>query len=661
MSSNWGVRDSASQYLIDQWGGGYFAVNDDGHVVVTPRGPDGPQLDVYDLVEELRARGHGLPVLLRFPDIITQRIHGLTAAFERAIQAEGYRGAYHCVYPIKVNQHRRVVEAVLASAGERPIGLEAGSKPEVLAAFAQANEPGQLLVLNGYKDDEYVETALLARKLGLNSILVIDRFRELDIAIRVSKRLGIPPVLGVRAQLDARVEGKWTESSGPGSKFGLDPEELVETIEKLEEHGLLDSLQLLHFHVGSQITGIQGLKTAAQEGARVYVELKKLGANMRYLDVGGGLAVDYDGTQSTNHSSMNYDMQEYANNVVFHVREMCDEAKVEHPEILTESGRAITAHHSLLVFDVPDLDDGLPRDVPPPIQDDEHRILKALAEAWRAAGDGNLLECWHDANHARKEAITLFASGVFNLRQRARADELFRACCRRVLDRIRTMPPDDVPEDLQDLERRFADIFFGNFSIFQSAPDNWAVGQLFPIMPIHRLGEEPTRRGVVADLTCDSDGMIDRFIGDGGEEPVLRLHEANGRPYYVGVFLLGAYQEILGDLHNLFGDTNAVHVSIDEAGRPILADIVEHDSVTEVLGYVGYDRRFLLAKVRKTVERALRDGTIDLAESSLFLRDYENGLAGTTYLEAEHAPGHESGPTSELAGPGSLSDSETRG
>jgi len=457
--------------------------------------------------------------------------------------------------------------------------------------------------------------------------------RELDLVLDVADHLGIVPCLGVRAQLDARVTGRWTESSGMGSKFGLDSEEIVEAVERLQERGRLDSLKLLHFHVGSQITGIGGLKDAVQEGARIYVELVRMGAPLKYLDVGGGLAVDYDGSRSTNHYSMNYDLQEYANNVVFHIREMCDEKDVPHPDILSESGRALVAHHSVLVLDVPDVDEGLPRDLPAPLAPDEHRILKALAETVDAVGADTYAECWHDANHARSEAVQLFRLGVFDLAQRARADELFRVCCGRILDVIQDLDPEEIPEELADLERRFCDIYFGNFSVFQSAPDHWAVDQLFPIMPIHRLSERPDRRGVLADLTCDSDGLIDRFIGNPDERTVLPLHSLNGGPYYVGIFMLGAYQEILGDLHNLFGDTNAVHVSIDEEGSPVLADVVEHDTVTEVLGYVGFDRRYLLSRMRHAVERALRRGTMGLSESALFLRDYEHGLAGTTYLE----------------------------
>ncbi len=636
--NRWSTQDSIELYHILEWGAGYFRVSSRGTVEVTPHGPSGPHLDLEEIVEQLQKRGLGLPILLRFPDIIGSRIRSLAGAFSRAISDEGYRGRYHCVYPIKVNQERRVVEAVLEHGAEVGLGVEAGSKPEVLAALALADRPESLLILNGYKDAEFVETALLARKLGRDAIIVIDRFRELETVLRVADRLQITPRIGVRARLDARASGKWTESSGIGSKFGLHPEELMAVVRMLKERELLDSLVLLHFHVGSQITGIAGLKDAVQEGARIYVELALLGAPLKYLDVGGGLGVDYDGSQSTNDSSTNYDLQEYANNVVYHIREMCDEKEVPHPDIISESGRAIVAHHSVLVLDLPDMDAGLPRSAPEAIDEDEHRVLHALYETWARVSADNYLECWHDAKHAREEAVTLFSLGVLDLAGRARTDQLYRACCSRILEFLRGVPLEETPEELVDLERRFCDIYFGNFSIFQSAPDHWAVDQLFPIMPIHRLNEEPTRRAVVADLTCDSDGVIDRFIGIPEEQAVLPLHALNGKPYYLGIFLLGAYQEILGDLHNLFGDTNAVHVTVDADGKPVLADVVENDTVTDVLQYVGYDRKDLLARMRRAVELALQRGWIGLEESALFLRDYERGLSGPTYLEEEEPP-----------------------
>ncbi|NNE44006.1 MAG: biosynthetic arginine decarboxylase [Gemmatimonadetes bacterium] len=632
MSGNWTLKKSRDLYRVDSWGGGYFGVNDDGHIAVTPRGPSGPSLDLKVLVDQLRERGLGLPLLIRFPSIINSRIDKLYEAFANAIETEGYRGSYRPVYPIKVNQQRRVVDALLHHGAPHQVGLEAGSKPEVLVALAMTESPEAPLILNGYKDHEFVETALLATRLGRNAIVVVDRFHELELILRTADRLGIPPRIGVRAQLDAKADGRWTESSGLGSKFGLESDELVDLVERLREAGQLDSLVLLHFHIGSQVTDIRGLKEAAQEAGRVFGELVKLGAPLQYLDVGGGLGVDYDGTQSTNASSVNYGLQEYANNVVFHVREMCDEMGVDHPDLISESGRALVAHHSLLVTDVRDMDEGLDPEDPRPVAESEHRLLRSLYSTWESISDANLQECWHDANHSREEAVTLFANGVLDLRGRARADELFRACSARILKRVRRMR--EVPEEFDELERQCSDIYFANFSIFQSAPDHWAVGQVFPVMPIHRLDEEPVRRGVVADLTCDSDGLMDHFAGS-GERSVLRLHELNESPYYLGIFLLGAYQEILGDLHNLFGDTNAVHVDIDEDGAAVLLDVDGHDTVSDVLRYVGFERRTLMARMRRAVERALREGSLSLRESRLFLRDFEHGLSGTTYLEDE--------------------------
>ena len=628
----WTVGDSIDLYHIGAWGAGYFRVNAEGNVEVTPQGPDGPSLDLYDLAGQLSGRGLDMPLLLRFPDILRSRIDSLTGAFATAIQNENYQGRYHCIYPIKVNQQHRVVGALVEHGQRHGLGLEAGSKPELLVALALAENPEALLILNGYKDHEYMETALLANKLGRNAIIVVDRYRELDMILHAADRLNVRPRIGVRAKLDARAEGKWTETSGQGSKFGLGPEEIVRVVEKLRHRGMLDSLELLHFHIGSQITAIRSLRDALIEAGRMFVELTRMGAPLRYLDVGGGLGVDYDGSKSTSDSSANYDIQEYANDVVFHIREICDEQGVKHPDILSESGRALVAHHSVLVLNVPDLEEGLSQEPPEePLAQETNRAIRSLYETWRAINPDNVQESWHDANYAREEAVTLFRHGILGLEGRARVDHLYQACCAKILKLVRQMDP--IPDELRGLERRFCDTFYGNFSVFQSTPDHWAVDQLFPIMPIHRLDERPTRRGIIADLTCDSDGKIDRFIGIPREKSVIELHALNDQPYYIGIFLIGAYQEILGDLHNLFGDTNAVHVSLDVEGKPILDDVVEQDTVADVLGYVGFDRRDLRARMRRAVERALQRGNITLKESALFLRHYENGLSGTTYLE----------------------------
>lgn len=630
----WSVRDSIDLYQIDAWGAGYFRISAEGTVEVTPQGPDGPSLDLFDLVGQLSGRGLDMPLLLRFPDILRSRVDALTGAFAKSIQNENYQGRYHCIYPIKVNQQHRVVGALVEHGQRVNLGLEAGSKPELLVALALAENPEALLILNGYKDNEYMETALLANKLGRNAIIVIDRFRELDMILRAADGLGVRPRIGVRAKLDARAEGKWTESSGQGSKFGLDPEEIVRVVEKLKARGMLDSLELLHFHIGSQITAIRSLKDALIEAARTFVELTRMGTQLKYIDVGGGLGVDYDGSKSSNDSSANYGLQEYANDVVFHIREICDEQGVKHPDILSESGRALVAHHSVLVLNVPDMDEGLSAEVPQePLPREANRAIKALYDTWKTINPDNLQESWHDANYARDEAGTLFRHGILGLEGRARVDHLYGACCAKILQIVRGL--ETVPDELRGLERRFCDTFYGNFSVFQSAPDHWAVDQLFPIVPIHRLNERPTRRGIIADLTCDSDGKIDRFIGNPYEKSVLELHAMNDESYYIGIFLIGAYQEILGDLHNLFGDTNAVHVSVDVEGKAILDDVVEQDTVADVLGYVGFDRRDLRARVRRAVEKALQRGNITLKESALFLRHYEDGLSGGTYLEEE--------------------------
>jgi arginine decarboxylase len=634
--ARWSVEDSIDLYHIGAWGAGYFRVNSAGNVEVTPQGPNGPSLDLYDLAGQLSGRGLDMPLLLRFPDILRSRIDALTGAFSTAIQGENYQGRYHCIYPIKVNQQHRVVGALVEHGQRHGLGLEAGSKPELLVALALAENPEALLILNGYKDHEYMETALLANKLGRNAIIVVDRYRELDMILHAADRLNVKPRIGVRAKLDARAEGKWTETSGQGSKFGLGPEEIVRAVEKLRDRGMLDSLELLHFHIGSQITAIRSLRDALIEAARMFVELTRMGAPLRYLDVGGGLGVDYDGSKSTSESSANYDLQEYANDVIFHIREICDEQGVKHPDILSESGRALVAHHSVLVLNVPDLEEGLSQEPPQePLARESNRAIRSLYETWRAINPDNVQESWHDANYAREEAVTLFRHGILGLEGRARVDHMYQACCAKILNLVRQMDP--VPDELRGLERRFCDTFYGNFSVFQSTPDHWAVDQLFPIMPIHRLNERPTRKGIIADLTCDSDGKIDRFIGIPREKSVIELHPLNGEPYYIGIFLIGAYQEILGDLHNLFGDTNAVHVSVDVEGKPILDDVVEQDSVADVLGYVGFDRRDLRARMRRAVERALQRGNITLKESALFLRHYENGLSGTTYLEEDSA------------------------
>ena len=631
----WTTRDSAQLYNVGGWSSGYFGINDAGHVEVMPRGAGGPSLDLYDLIQDLQRRGLGMPLLMRFSDILKSRVETLVGCFESAIREYGYRGRYRGVYPIKVNQQHQVVEELVEFGRPYGLGLEAGSKPELLAALALLDSPDALLVLNGYKDVEYAETALLSQKLGRYPIVVIDRFRELEMLIQVARRLGIRPHIGVRAKLTTRGAGKWMESTGDRSKFGLTATELVLLVDRLREAKMLDCLEMLHFHIGSQISSVRAIKDAMKEACRIYVELAAAGAGLKFMDVGGGLGVDYDGSSTNWSSSTNYTMQEYANDVVATVQEACEVAGVPHPDILSESGRALVAHHSVLVFNILDVNQVLAGQAPPAVNEAEHPVIHQLLETWRSVSRKNFQEAYHDALQLKEEATNLFNVGLLDLRGRARVEQLFWGCCEAILKIIREL--DYVPDDLEGLEKGLADTYYGNFSVFQSAPDHWAVKQLFPVLPLHRLNERPTRRGVIADLTCDSDGKIDQFIELRDVKSALELHPDDGKPYYLGVFLVGAYQEILGDLHNLFGDTNAVHIALAEGGYRI-AHVVEGDSVTEVLGYVQYQKQNLVQRVRQASEEALRKGLLTFEESALLMKRFDEGLTGYTYLEEEPVP-----------------------
>ncbi len=629
----WTVRDALDMYSVPSWGAGFVSVNDAGNVEIRPKGQRKPGVDLLALVNDLVQRGLRPPLLIRFSDILASRVAGLRRAFESTIENYGYTGRFRGVYPIKVNQQRHVVEEIIDYGSAGGIGLEAGSKPELLIALALLETPDALIICNGYKDRAYIETALLAQRLGRYPIIVVDRFREVELIIKTSKDLGIRPHLGMRAKLTTKGAGKWVESTGDRSKFGLTSMEIVDAVEKLRAADMLDCLELLHFHIGSQITAIRAHKDALREASRVYVGLHELGAQPKLIDVGGGLGVDYDGSQTNFHSSMNYTTQEYANDVVASIQEACDEAKIPHPDIVTEAGRAMVAHHSMLVFDVLGVHETLPGRPPQPVEEDDHRILRDLHEAWSTITKKNVLEAYHDSLQLKEEATSLFSLGYLNLRERARAERLFWHCCEKILRITRELP--NLPEELEPLEKSLADTYYGNLSVFQSAPDHWAVKQLFPVMPIHRLNERPTRRGVFADLTCDSDGKIDKFIDPHDVKDVLELHAPNGSPYYIGMFLIGAYQEILGDLHNLFGDTDAVHVRVDDEGQYEIEHVVEGEDVTEVLRYVEYEPAQLVEKVRRTAEAAMRRGDITLEDSTHLRRLYEQGLKEYTYLSRD--------------------------
>ena len=630
--ADWTIRDSAALYGISNWGARYFSVGGNGNVQVHPMGPDGPRVDLAELVSDMQGRGLHTPLLVRFSDILASRVAEIAQCFERARQDYGYRGAYRGVYPIKVNQQRQVVEEMVEFGRKYDLGLEVGSKPELLVAIALLDNPDALLVCNGFKDAAYIETALLAQRLGLHPILVLDRPTELELLLKVSRDLGIRPHVGVRARLASRGEGKWVGSSGDRSKFGLSASDIVRTVERLRAEDMLDCLEMLHFHIGSQITAIRAHKDALREASRIFTGLYQLGASPGLIDVGGGLSVDYDGSQTDFHSSMNYSTQEYASDVIAAVQEACDDRGVPHPDIVTESGRALASHASVLVFDILGVDEATPTPEPRASTDDEHRVIRELWEVSGAIDAKNVLESYHDAIALKEEGLSLFALGYLDLSERARVEELYWSCCQRILHEVRGLQY--VPEDLQGLERTLADTYYGNFSIFQSLPDTWTMDQLFPVMPIHRLDEEPLRRGIFADLTCDSDGKIDQFIDLHDVRKVLELHAPDGSAYLVGVFLVGAYQETLGELHNLFGDTDAVHVHLEADGSYNVEHQLEGDTVQDVLKYVQYDRGHLLERVRRATERALRRGDIALAEARLLRSRYEQGLSGYTYLDS---------------------------
>ena len=617
---------------MDGWGKDFFSINDAGHVQVTPQGTGKGAIDLKELVEDLKSRGCNLPILIRFSDILKFRIEQLFGAFNAAISEHDYKGRFRGVYPIKVNQQRHVVEELIEYGAPHGLGIEAGSKPELLVALALHENPDAYILCNGYKDKAFIETALLAQKLGRQVIITVDRAQEIDTIIACSRELDVRPVIGVRARLSTKGAGKWVESTGDRSKFGLTTGEMVEAVEKLKTEGMLDCLQLLHFHIGSQITAIRAIRDAMREASRIFVELHMMGANMRVIDCGGGLGVDYDGSQTNFHSSVNYSLAEYARDIVSEISEACTAKNVPHPDIVTESGRALVAHHSVLVFNVLGSNEILTAQTPELVGADEHRIIQQLYETYMNVSIKNFQESYHDALQLKEEAVSAFTLSVLGLRERARVEQLFWAICERILKIVRDLPY--VPDDLEGLEKQLTDTYYCNFSLFQSMPDHWAVNQLFPAMPIERLNEQPGRRAILADLTCDSDGKIDKFIDLRDVKHFLPLHALNGDTYHIATFLVGAYQEILGDLHNLFGDTDAVHVKLAEDGYSV-QHVVEGDSVTEVLTYVQYSKDDLIARVRRAVEVALREKRLTMAESGRLMKRYEEGLEGYTYLSSE--------------------------
>ncbi|HUQ92378.1 MAG TPA: biosynthetic arginine decarboxylase [Bryobacteraceae bacterium] len=630
-TDRWTTHDAADLYDVTSWGKGYFSVGDNGHLWVHPNKDPNRKADIKELVHQLTLRGISLPILIRFGEILKHRLGEIHDAFRNAIEEHKYQGTYSCVYPIKVNQQRHVVEEVMQYGKPYRFGLEAGSKPELLAVLAIADNDTPI-ICNGFKDDEYIEFVMLAMKIGRRIIPVVEKFTELDLIVKYAKKVGVRPEFGIRVKLASRGSGRWKSSGGYRSKFGLTVSEALAALDQMKALGMEDCIKLLHFHLGSQITNIRQIKGAVIEAARCFVGLKRLGAGLEYMDVGGGLGIDYDGSQTDFESSVNYTLQEYANDIVYHIQNVCDEAEVPHPHIITESGRAIAAYHSMLVFNVLGVTGfGGEADVPDKLPEDVEQPLVDLRETYGSLSAKNLLESFHDAQQALDSALNLFSLGYLSLEQRSIAETMYWGICRRILRLAREL--EYFPEELEGLEGMLSDTYFCNFSLFQSMPDSWAIKQLFPIMPIHRLGEQPTRHAVLGDISCDSDGKVDQFIDRRDVKRTLSLHTFNGHPYFLGAFLIGAYQEILGDLHNLFGDTNAVHVRLGEQNEPILEAVIQGDTVREVLDYVQFNARVLLDAFRKDVETALRAGRIGYEESGRLLRFYEDGLQGYTYLE----------------------------
>jgi len=635
VSTPWSIADATELYEVERWGKSYFRIGDDGHLQVRPNRDSEHTIDLKSLVDQLQVRGLEPPVLLRFNGLLKDRLRRLNEVFQKAIAENEYLGQYCCVYPIKVNQQRSVVQKILEYGEPYGFGLEAGSKPEMLAVVA-ITSPETPVICNGFKDDEFVEIALRAQQIGRNVLPVVEKYSELELILKHAERIGIKPRIGMRVKLAARGSGRWQSSGGYRSKFGLTVSEVVRAVEHLTSLELADCFELLHFHLGSQITNIRMLTAAVNEAARIYCELSKRGAGLKFLDVGGGLGVDYDGSQTNFESSMNYSLQEYANDVVFHIANVCREAEVPEPNIITESGRAIAAFHSALIFEAIGVSEQggqgeLPKEVPADFEQPVH----TLAMTFKGVCSRNLLESFHDAQAALEMAMNLFTGGYLPLDQRVMAEDFYFAICRRIRNLANEL--DYVPEELQGLDRMLSDTYFCNFSLFQSMPDSWAISQLFPMMPIHRLNEKPERDAVLADITCDSDGKIDTFIDRRDVKKALPLHRASGEPYYLGAFLIGAYQEILGDLHNLFGDTNMVHVELGEDGRVSLGTILKGETVREVLDYVEFDGRDLIDRLQADVERAVNENRIDFKQAGELMKFYENGLNGYTYLEKPEA------------------------
>lgn len=628
----WRIEDSAELYNITGWGLKYFSINDNGHVQVTPR--EGcASVDLKELMDELQIRDITAPVLLRFPDILDNRIEKISRCFKQAAEEYKYGAQNFIIYPIKVNQMRQVVDEIVSHGKKFNIGLEAGSKPELHAVLATNIDEHNLIICNGYKDENYVELALLAQKMGRRIFLVVEKLNELHLIARLAKRIGVRPNIGIRIKLSSSGSGKWEESGGDHSKFGLNSSELLEAVDALAKYKMEDCLKLIHFHIGSQITKIRRIKNALREATQFYVQLTKMGFSIDFIDIGGGLGVDYDGTRSSaSENSMNYSIQEYANDAISAIVDACEKNGLKQPNVITESGRSLSAHHSILIIETLETTQLPVWNDNEEVSDSDHELARELYQIWDRLGQQSLLESWHDALQIREEALDRFSLGMLDLHTRAQIEKLFWSVAREVNDIAKTMK--HVPEELR-ISKMLPDKYFCNFSLFQSLPDSWAIDQMFPIMPISRLDEKPTRTATIQDVTCDSDGKINCFISSHGFSNALPIHPIkNGESYYLGVFLVGAYQEILSDMHNLFGDTNTVHVSVHKDGYEI-EQIIDGETVAEVLDYVQYNPKKLVRNVETWVTRSMKSGKITPEEGREFLSNYRSGLYGYTYLEKD--------------------------
>lgn len=627
----WRVEDSIELYNIGGWGINYFSVNEKGNVTVTPR-KDGVSVDLKELLDELQLRDIEAPVLLRFPDILDNRIEKISMCFKKAAEEYEYKAQNHIIYPIKVNQMRPVVEELVSHGKKFNIGLEAGSKPELHAVIAINTDSDSLIICNGYKDESYIELALLAQKMGKRIFIVVEKLNELALITKIAKQLKIIPNIGMRIKLASSGSGKWEESGGDGSKFGLNSSEVLEALDYLEKNNMKESLRLIHFHIGSQVTKIRRIKTALREAAQFYVQLHELGYNVEFVDIGGGLGVDYDGTRSSySESSVNYSIQEYVNDSVSTMVDAANKNNIPHPNIITESGRSLTAHHSILVFEVLETATLPEWDENEEINGDAHELVKELYDIWDNLSQTRMLEAWHDAQQIREESLDLFSLGMLNLKTRSQIERLYFSIAREIYQLAGRAK--HAPEELKQLSKLLPDKYFCNFSLFQSLPDSWAIDQVFPIIPIHRLDEKPDRSATLQDITCDSDGKIENFISNGSQTQYLPVHaKKKNDSYYLGAFLVGAYQEILGDLHNLFGDTNAVHISVDDKGYKI-EQMIDGETVAEVLDYAQYNAKKLVRTVETWVTSCVKQGAITVDEGKEFLSNYRSGLYGYTYLE----------------------------